>query len=304
MNNIKFSIVITTKNRLKDLKFTLQSVNNLYSRDDVELLVCDDASTDGTQQFLKENFKTQTLIFNTKSRGLIHNRNLLNSKAKGKYIISIDDDLDFLSKNVLQHIENHFKANKNCAVLSFRVFWSKQLPKSSITTDSAMRVKSFLGGAHVWRKEVWDKLPNYPAWFMFYGEEDFASYQVFKKGYEIHYIPEVLAHHRVDLKARQKNKDYYLRQRRSLRSGWYLYGLFYPKRVIPKQFLYSVYSQIKNKVANGGDVKVLGSIMWAILDVIKNIPKIISQSNRLTLSEYKAYKQLPNTKIYWKPENE
>lgn len=298
---IKFSIAITTKNRIDDLKYTLQSIQNLYCKDDVELLICDDASTDGTQTYLKKEFSNQTLIFNKVSKGLIHNRNVLNNLAKGEYIISIDDDLNFLSKHVLEKIEAYFNEYSKCGVISFRVFWGKQLPKSTITKDKPIRVKNFLGGAHVWRKKSWCKIPNYPGWFVFYGEEDFASFHLFKNDIEVHYVPEILTHHRVDLKSRKKEKDYYVRQRRSIRSGWYLYGLFYPKSIIPKRFLYSLYAQVKKKVLKG-DVKIIQPIILATFDVLVNSPKIIAQSNRLTKAEFKAYEKLPNTIIYWKPE--
>lgn len=297
---IKFSIVITTKNRINDLRFTLESIGNLYNRSDVELLICDDASTDGTKDYLRTNFSDKTLIFNCKSKGLIYNRNVLNNLAKGDYIISIDDDLNFLSKNVLETIDTYFTENLNCGVISFRVFWGTQLPDSVATKDKSIRVKSFLGGAHTWRKKTWKVIPNYPDWFVFYGEEDFASYQLYKNDIEVHYVPAILAHHRVDLKFRKKGSDYYTRQRRSLRSGWYLFGLFYPKRIVPKRFLYSLYVQIKNKVVKG-DIKMILSIVLALLDSIRNSPKIIAQSNRLTVREFKSYEKLPNTKIYWKP---
>jgi hypothetical protein len=65
-------------------------------------------------------------------------------------------------------------------------------------------MKSFAGGAHAWRMSAWRQIPDYPSWFIFHGEEDFAAYEMFKKRLEIHYLPSVLVHHRVDLKARKK----------------------------------------------------------------------------------------------------
>jgi glycosyltransferase involved in cell wall biosynthesis len=55
---IKFSILITTKNRLEDLKLTLQKISYLLLRNDVECIIYDDASTDNTSVFLKENYPT------------------------------------------------------------------------------------------------------------------------------------------------------------------------------------------------------------------------------------------------------
>ena len=48
MNKIEFSILITTKNRLEDLKITLQKIADLKNRDIVEVMLYDDASNDVT----------------------------------------------------------------------------------------------------------------------------------------------------------------------------------------------------------------------------------------------------------------
>lgn len=48
LNQYNFSIHITTKNRYKDLIFTLNKINYLLDRGDVEVIVFDDGSTDGT----------------------------------------------------------------------------------------------------------------------------------------------------------------------------------------------------------------------------------------------------------------
>ncbi|MBC7606167.1 MAG: glycosyl transferase, partial [Burkholderiales bacterium] len=133
------------------------------------------------------------------------------------------------------------------------------------------------------------------------GEENFASYQLFKKNWKVFYLPEVLVHHRVDIKARKKNKDYVERQRRSLRSGWYLFFLFYPITKIPRVLSYSLWMQFKTKVFKG-DLKVLQAIFLALLDLVLNIPRILKNSNRLTTKEFEVYKKLSATRLYWQPE--
>ena len=42
---MKFAILITTKNRLEDLIFTLDRINGLLLRHDLECIICDDGST-------------------------------------------------------------------------------------------------------------------------------------------------------------------------------------------------------------------------------------------------------------------
>ena len=298
-NSIKFSILITTKNRLNDLIFTLKKIEYLISRNDVECIICDDGSADGTLSFLKIDYPDIQLIHNNKSQGLIFSRNKLLSLTTAEFAISLDDDAHFLSDNPLELIENYFIKNANCGVIAFRIFWGLNNPKSYFSADKPQRVQGFVGCAHVWRMSDWRKIPSYPAWFVFYGEEEFAAYQLFKKNIEIHYLPTILVQHRVEVNSRKQNADYTVRLRRSLRSGWYLYFMFLPISKIPRKIAYSIYMQLTLKVFKG-DFNALNALLFALLDLILAIPKIIKYSNRLTMNEFKKFNQLQNTKIYWK----
>ncbi|WP_017494945.1 glycosyltransferase family 2 protein [Flavobacterium sp. WG21] len=296
----KFSILITTKNRKQDLNFTLRKIQHLLDREDVSCIICDDGSTDGTYSFVEKNYPEIQLIRNNKSEGLIYSRNRMMDLVTTDFAISIDDDLHFITTNPLEIIEEAFDKNPDAALFSFRIYWSLQEPEIATSDDVLHQMKSFAGGANVWRMSAWRDVPNYPEWFVFYGEEDFASFQLFKKQWKIYYLPEVLVNHRVDLKSRKKNADYSLRLRRSLRSGWYLYFLFYPLKVIPKKITYSVWMQLKLRVFKG-DFKALKALFLATIDLILAFPKIIKNSNRLSGREYKTYQELEDTKLYWKP---
>lgn len=299
-NTPKFSILITTKNRLSDLKKTLKYLTDLINDINVECIICDDGSSDETFAFVKSNYKNIQLIKNTKSKGLIYCRNRMLSLTKAKYAITLDDDAHIVSQNTLETLDNYFIANKRCAVMAFRIFWGKVLPENLNHAEDYIQVKSFVGCGHVWRLEAWNDIPNYPDWFVFYGEEDFASYQLFKNNWEVHYTPDILVHHRVNVKNRKSQKDYRIRLRRSLRSGWYLYFLFYPFYQIPKRFSYTLWIQIKKKVFKG-DLKAFIAILQALGDIILNIPRLLKYANRLSNNEFKEYLKLPETKIYWKP---
>lgn len=300
MSNPTFSILITTKNRLNDLAFTLEKIKYLLDKEEVVCLICDDGSNDGTASFLQKNYPKIQFIQNSTSQGLIFSRNRLLSIVKTEFAISIDDDAHFLTDNPLELIHRHFVENVNCGLIAMRIFWGLEEPKITISKDVAHRVQGFVGCAHVWRMKAWYDIPDYPAWFVFYGEEDFASFQLFKKHWQVHYLPKVLVNHRVDVKARKQHKDYLQRLRRSLRSGWYLFFLFYPLNEIPRKMAYSIWIQSKLKVFKG-DFKALQALLLALFDLVWNIPKILKNSNRLTVKEYETFNQLEETKIYWQP---
>ncbi|MBP1224009.1 glycosyltransferase family 2 protein [Flavobacterium sp. 1355] len=300
MQNSSFSILITTKNRKEDLIFTLGKIQYLLDKENVNCIICDDGSTDGTASYIQDNFPKIQLITNSESKGLIYSRNRLLNLVTSEFAISIDDDAHFITQNPFEIILKAFDENPKTGLFSFRIFWGLQEPETYHSDKNSYRMKSFVGCGHVWRMSAWRDIPDYPAWFVFYGEEDFASYQLFKKKWEIYYLPDVLVNHRVDVKSRKKNADYSLRLQRSLRAGWYLYFLFYPIKLIPKKIAYSIWIQLKLKVFKG-DFKALKAILLAILNLFFSIPKIIKNKNRLSIQEFNAYQKLEETKIYWKP---
>lgn len=301
MLNSTFSILITTKNRKNDLAFTLSKISYLLKDTAVECVVFDDGSNDGTYEYVKQNFPSIKLQKNSVSKGYLFCRNKMLNETQATYAISLDDDAHFVTENPLDSIRKHFTKNNNCGLLALRIFWGREEPCTVVSKEEIVRVQGFVGCAHIWRMEAWRDIPNYPQWFVFYGEEDFASIQLFKKNWEIHYLPEVLVNHRVAVKSRKNNADYQIRLRRSLRSGWYLFFLFYPFRKIPKKMAYSIWMQMKLKVLKG-DYKALQALSIAFLDLVIAIPKIMKNSNRLTQEEYNTYEKLDDTKIYWKPE--
>jgi glycosyltransferase involved in cell wall biosynthesis len=301
MSNSSFSILISTKNRKIDLVFTLEKIKYLLEDTLINCVVFDDASTDGTYEFVKQNYPNIQLERNAVSKGYIFCRNKMLNETKADYAISLDDDAHFLSENPVESIQKYFEENAHCGLLALRIFWGLEEPVSKLSNEKPHRVQGFVGCAHVWRMTAWRDIPDYPEWFVFYGEENFASYQLFKKNWEVHYLSDVLVNHRVNVKARRNNSDYSLRLQRSLRSGWYLFFLFYPLKTIPRKMAYSIWMQLRLKVFKG-DFKAFKAILFALFDLVFNMPRILKNRNRLSQKEYESYNNLPETKLYWQEE--
>ncbi|OMQ09875.1 glycosyltransferase family 2 protein [[Flexibacter] sp. ATCC 35103] len=301
LNKHDFSILITTKNRCSDLIFTLNKIKYLIETEEVECVVFDDGSIDGTFEKVKRDFPGIKIFRNESSKGYLYCRNKMLNETQAKFAISLDDDAHFVTENPLNAIRSHFDENKKCGLIALRIFWGLDEPVETISTEKSQRVKGFVGCGHVWRMSAWRDTPNYPEWFEFYGEEDFSAMQLFKRNWEVHYFPEVLINHRVNIKARKKNADYAIRLQRSLRAGWYLYFLFLPLKVIPRKMAYSIWMQLKLKVFKG-DFKALKALIYALFNLIVSIPKIIKNKNRFTDKEFDEFQKLDDTRIYWQPE--
>ena len=297
----RISVLMATKNRLETLKITLAKSEFLIKNERVTFTVLDDGSSDGTFDFIKKTYPAINLIRNKKSRGILYCRNTLYNIVQTRYAITIDDDVNFLWEFQVDDIISFFDSHRDCSVMAFRIFWGKEFPKSCSTKENTCIVKSFGAGAHALRISSWNKISQLPDWFQFYGEEDFIAMELFKIGQYIHYTPHILVHHRVNLKSRKREKDYFTRSRRSLRSGWYLYFLFLPLRYIPRKFLYSLWMQLKLKVFKG-DLKALAAILLALGDLGLNSPRLIKKRAPLNTSLYHKYRKLPEAKLYWTPE--
>lgn len=300
MDNPTFLIAISTKNRVADLLQTLTAIEDLLQDKSVRCVVYDDGSTDGTSAMVAQNFPQVTLLRNEKSKGYIYCRNYMLNNASSAYTISLDDDAHFLSANPLEKIEKHFTDNSACGVVAFRIFWGLEEPSHTHSDENPQQVSAFVGCGHAWRMSAWKDLPDYPEWFVFYGEEQFASFELFRKNWQVCYLPSVLVHHRANIKKRKNDPDYQRRTRMSLRSGWFLFFLFLPLSEIVKKFTYSLVWQIRSKILKG-DWRATRGIIQALSDLILKTPKISAHRNALSKQQYQAYQQLEDTKIYWKP---
>lgn len=89
------SIVICSRNRLKSLqRYALPSIATI-DYPSFEVVVVDDASTDGTWEFLQNyQFQQATLhvVHNKKAKGLCNARNVGVANSRGEIIAFIDDD--------------------------------------------------------------------------------------------------------------------------------------------------------------------------------------------------------------------
>lgn len=98
----KVSIYISTYNRLEKLK---RAINSVFAQDysNWELLVCDDASDDGTFEFmsnLAENNSRVLYFRNECNKGACETRNVGINNASGVFITGLDDDDEFTTDRV------------------------------------------------------------------------------------------------------------------------------------------------------------------------------------------------------------
>jgi glucosyl-dolichyl phosphate glucuronosyltransferase len=90
-----WSIIICTYNRATDLKFTIEKLHDInYNRDEYEVIVVDNGSTDNTEKIVNElSLRLSKIIYlREEKQGLAHARNAGLSIASGKFVAFLDDD--------------------------------------------------------------------------------------------------------------------------------------------------------------------------------------------------------------------
>ena len=113
----RVSIVITTYNRKNGVSASIDSaLNQTYKN--IEVIVVDDGSVDGTSDFLKQKYGNKiNLISFEENRGASFVRNSGIDNSNGGYILVWDSD-DILFSNALEEVMNIFNENQGLAVVS------------------------------------------------------------------------------------------------------------------------------------------------------------------------------------------
>ncbi len=96
------SVYIPTRNRVTLLRRAVDSVLG-QTHKDLELIVVDDASSDGTAEHLRLLARQEprlTYITNPEPRGAPAARNAAIQKAKGHFVTGLDDDDEFLPERI------------------------------------------------------------------------------------------------------------------------------------------------------------------------------------------------------------
>jgi len=97
---IHVSLIILNYNGKKLLKIILDSVKKLNFKGNIEVIVVDNNSTDGSREFLGKNYPHVKIAKNDKNLGTSGTNSGL-TLAKGKYIFFLNNDIE-LEKNSLK----------------------------------------------------------------------------------------------------------------------------------------------------------------------------------------------------------
>lgn len=253
MKYIKVSIVIPTFNRKELLKENLKSLfNQTYPKDKYEIIVCDDGSTDGTEEVVKELIKKSPGVlryYKQKNKGPASVRNLGIYNAKGEIIGFIDDDC-IASPTWIEQAIHYFENQKiggiqGCvAAQAYKENKSEKIFKIAYAVTHTEDTGLYVVGNMFYRKKVIVEAGCFDPEVV-WGEDTDLAYRVKRWEYEILFCENVIVYHAVkyigyfEFFKRLKNYEFFalqLKRNPEIRKTLYL-GF-----ILRKQDIYPIFT--------------------------------------------------------------
>ncbi len=133
------TIAIPTYNRKKLLKRALDSIVHQLNPQ-VEVLVSDNASDDGTDEMIETNFPMIRYIKNEKNMGVDYNFLQCYREGKGKYVILFGSD-DRMSEGAVNYLSDFLEKNDcDLTFLNYRFF---DVTKNEVYINNGEAIKNY-----------------------------------------------------------------------------------------------------------------------------------------------------------------
>jgi glycosyltransferase involved in cell wall biosynthesis len=208
------SVIVPTYNRKELLKECLNSLlNQTYPKDNYEIIVVDDGSTDDTEKIVKElSDKAQCgfRYFKQENKGPAAARNLGIKKAREEVIAFTDDDC-IANKGWLDNIMECF--TNNVAGVEGRIITTED------KTPFTHHVENLHGGSYLtaniaYRKQILLEVGLFDETFPFPSAEDFElAFKILQRNYNVVFCEDATVIHppiRESLKKYFKTRKYFL----------------------------------------------------------------------------------------------
>ncbi|MEP6912232.1 MAG: glycosyltransferase [bacterium] len=228
--NTIVSVIILTYNGREHLKTCLTSLQNLeFPKEQLEIIVVDNGSTDGSVRFIKSRFKGIQLIDNKVNLGFSKGANLGASRASGEYLAFLNNDMR-VDRNWLKLLVATAGAGKGVACVGSTILnWDGTEAEvkgrggdafclayspSQISEAPAPAAKGYSkaffvsGGAALVRRQVFQELGGFDPDFFLYQEDVDLGWRLWLRGYECVLASKALVYHRGGASSNKLPQEY------------------------------------------------------------------------------------------------
>lgn len=219
---IDLSIIIVSWNAKKYLKKCVDSIVNETGQYVKEIIVVDNASTDGSAELIRENYKQVTLICNDANLGFAKANNIGIKQSRGRYVLFINSDVEVLGgciEKMVPYMEQHpqigmlgpqildASGNIQRSCMGFPTLWNTFC--RALALDSNFPVVKLFGGSLMtfwqhntirdvdvingcfWmvRREAWTQVGLLDERFFIYAEDKDWCKRFWDAGWKVVYYP-------------------------------------------------------------------------------------------------------------------
>jgi hypothetical protein len=200
------SIIIVSYNTSDLIGTCLASV---HAADDVnkEVFVVDNASTDGSADFIRKNFPSVSLIANTENRGFAAANNQVLPQCRGRYIFFLNPDTEVVS-GAFGKALSYMDAMPHVGLAGTKLInpngtlhesVSYRYPGQRYTGRELSSLKGSIacvqGSSTIVRPNVMKAVGGFDEDFFLYGEDQDLCLRIRKSGFEIGYIDSAVVVH-------------------------------------------------------------------------------------------------------------
>lgn len=178
------TVIISTKNRLEDLKRALASLRSQTLPHKV--IVIDDNSDDGTSGYIKSFFPEVFLHTHTESKGYIVRRNEAVHLSQTPYVLSIDDDCVLESPTTLNELASFCLRTKSVAVAWPHIdVRASNAVNNFAPPDELWQSCTFKGCSFVINRNKFIELGGFRTSFIHQGEEEDFCIRLLDSGFPV-----------------------------------------------------------------------------------------------------------------------
>jgi GT2 family glycosyltransferase len=240
--------MIATRNRAAELRKTLRCCRE-QAGVTAEVLVVDDASTDGTWDMVRREFPEVNLAQRETNCGSIAARNDILRRARGKYIIGLDDDSRFVDPDACRRVVERMDREPDLGIVSFQAIGPEHPERmnESGRLRGEWHVSSFAACGVAIRRAILQRTGPLSEHFFHTYEEPDLCLRAWDAGYRVLQWNAIIVYHEFSKLNRNEQRNH----RRHARNEACSICMRYPWRLLLPAMLYRLAAQCRYAASRG-----------------------------------------------------